>query len=165
MVLKSNQGDFKKTINPTEYDDKYLRYKPAKDVLRRQKLINRSHETLNELCCSFVTSLLMMGLQLLHISKLGWLIGLTSRDMWANSSHFLYIMLGSIYSRHTLPSFQHILWPSSDTCWATFDLSNRPCLRMCLCSLMNTSRSVSIADITSSVFTGNALCAVNLSLV
>jgi hypothetical protein len=40
MALKSKQGDFKKTVNPTKYDEKYIRLKPGKDILRRQKLRN-----------------------------------------------------------------------------------------------------------------------------
>jgi hypothetical protein len=39
------------------------------------------------------------------ISKLGWLIRLTNRDMWADSLYFLHMMLSSIC--RTLASFQH----------------------------------------------------------
>jgi hypothetical protein len=44
-VLKSKQGDFKKTINPTKYEGKYIRHKPVKDKLHRQKkLRNEPHK-------------------------------------------------------------------------------------------------------------------------
>jgi hypothetical protein len=50
---------------------------------------------------------------------------LTTRDLWAGSLYFLYMILGLICS--TLASFQHILYPSLYTCWANFDFSNRLC--------------------------------------
>jgi hypothetical protein len=43
-----------------------------------------------------------------EMSKLGWLIGWSSKDMWADPFYFLYVVLGSICK--TLASFQHILW-------------------------------------------------------
>jgi hypothetical protein len=54
--------------------------------------------------------------------KLGWLIGWSTGDMWADSLYFLYVLFGSICK--TFSSFQHILWPTTYARWANFDLSS-----------------------------------------
>jgi hypothetical protein len=77
---------------------------------------------------------------------------LTSRDMRADTLYFPYMIFGSICS--TLASFQHILWPSSYACWANLEFSNRPCLRLCLCSFQG---SAYFTNITSDTFTGNTV--------
>jgi hypothetical protein len=64
--------------------------------------------------CSFFISSVITGVQMGEISKLGWLICWSSRDMWADSLYFLYVVLGSICK--TLASFQYILWSSSYAC-------------------------------------------------
>jgi hypothetical protein len=64
----------------------------------------------------------IMGIQKGEVSKLGWPIGWFSRDMWADSLYFLHVVLGSVCE--TLPSFQHILWPSSYACWANETIDN-----------------------------------------
>jgi hypothetical protein len=69
--------------------------------------------------CSVLTSAMITGAQMGEMSELGWLIGWSSRDMWADSLYFLYVVLGSICK--TFASFQHILWSSSYACWANFD--------------------------------------------
>jgi hypothetical protein len=60
-----------------------------------------------------------MGVQTVEMSKLGWLIGWSSRDMWTDSLYFLYVVLDSICK--TFSSFQHTLWPPSCACWANFN--------------------------------------------
>jgi hypothetical protein len=57
--------------------------------------------------CNFFTSAVIMGVQMGEMSKLGWLIGWSSRDMWADSLYFLYMVLGSLCK--TFASFQHIV--------------------------------------------------------
>jgi hypothetical protein len=39
------------------------------------------------------TSLLLRGIQMGEMPKLGWLIGLVKHAIWADSFHFLYLML------------------------------------------------------------------------
>jgi hypothetical protein len=56
-----------------------------------------------------------------EMSKLGWLIGWSIRDIWADSLYFLHMVFGSICK--TFVSFQHILRTSSYACWANFDFS------------------------------------------
>jgi hypothetical protein len=46
--------------------------------------------------CSFFISAVITGVQMREMSKLGWLIGWSSRDIWAHSLQFLYVVLGSI---------------------------------------------------------------------
>jgi hypothetical protein len=69
--------------------------------------------------------------------------------------NFLYVVFGLICS--TLASFKHILWPSSYACWANFDFSIRPWVRLHFCSLMRTSKgllvSTSAADTWNTVHT------------
>jgi hypothetical protein len=55
---------------------------------------NLSHPT--DLFCELVTSLLIRGIQMGEISKVGWLIGLVKHAMWAYSLYFLYLLLLSI---------------------------------------------------------------------
>jgi hypothetical protein len=55
----------------------------------------------------------MTGVQMGEISTLGWLIGCSSRDMWADSLYFLYIVLGSICRTLKLNTCNNI--PSSQT--------------------------------------------------
>jgi hypothetical protein len=78
-----------------------------------------------------------------EMSKLGWLTGWCSRDMWADSLYFLYVVFGSICK--TFASFQHILWPYSYACWANFDFSSKPCVGLYLHSLMCTSKSLLVS--------------------
>jgi hypothetical protein len=73
--------------------------------------------------CSFFISAVITGVQMGEMSKLGWLIGWPSREMWADSLYFLHVLFGSICK--TFASFQHILWPSSYACWANFDFSSK----------------------------------------
>jgi hypothetical protein len=55
---------------------------------------NLSHHT--DLICESETSLLMRGIQIGGMSSLGWLIGLVTRAIWADSLCFLYLFLLSI---------------------------------------------------------------------
>jgi hypothetical protein len=43
-----------------------------------------------------LTSLLIRGIQMGVMSKLGWLIGLVDHAIWADSFYFLYLLLCSI---------------------------------------------------------------------
>jgi hypothetical protein len=65
-------------------------------------LLNYSWRT-----CNFLTSAVITGLQLGEMSKLDWMIGWSSRDMWSESLYFLYVLFGSICK--TFASLQHIL--------------------------------------------------------
>jgi hypothetical protein len=58
--------------------------------------------------------------------------------MWVDFLCFVYVVFGSLCK--TFTSIQHILWPSSYTCWANFDFSSRPCVRLYIWSLMCTSK-------------------------
>jgi hypothetical protein len=69
--------------------------------------------------CSFLTSTAITEVQMGEMSKLGWLIRWSTRDMWADSLYFLYVVFGSICK--TFASFQHILWLSTYACWANYD--------------------------------------------
>jgi hypothetical protein len=91
------------------------------------------------------TSLLMRGIQIGEMSKLGWLIGLTKHAIWADSLYFLYLLLLSISK--TLASPHPTLWPSSYACCANFDFSRRPCWRLCLCSRSRTARCLPVSPI------------------
>jgi hypothetical protein len=55
---------------------------------------NLSHHT--DLLCELVTSLLIRGIQMGEMSRLGWLIGLIKRAIWANSLYILYLLLLSV---------------------------------------------------------------------
>jgi hypothetical protein len=57
--------------------------------------------------CELETTLLMRGIQIGEMSKLGWLIGLIKRAIWADSLYFLYLLLLSISK--TLASSQPTL--------------------------------------------------------
>jgi hypothetical protein len=46
-----------------------------------------------DLLCELQTSLLMGGIQIGEMSKLGSLIGLVKHAMWASSLYFLYLLL------------------------------------------------------------------------
>jgi hypothetical protein len=52
-------------------------------------------------------------------------------------------MLGSICK--TLALFQCIWWLSLYVCWANFDFSSKPFLKLCLCSLMLASRGLPVS--------------------
>jgi hypothetical protein len=49
-----------------------------------------------DLPCDLLTSLLMRGIQMGEMSKLGWLIGLVKHAICADSLYFLYLLLLSI---------------------------------------------------------------------
>jgi hypothetical protein len=66
-----------------------------------------SHSIYTWRSCSFFTSV-KTGVQMGETSRLGWLIGRSSRDIWADSPYSLYVVLGSVCM--TFASFQHILW-------------------------------------------------------
>jgi hypothetical protein len=87
-----------------------------------------------------VTSLLIRGIQMGEMSKLGWLIRLIKHAMWADSLYFPYLLLLSISK--ILASSQPTLWPSSYTCQANIDFSRIPSLRLCLCSWSHMARDV-----------------------
>jgi hypothetical protein len=95
-----------------------------------------SHSVYTRQSCSFLTSVVITGVQMREMSKLGWLIRWSSRDMWVDSLYFLYVVFGSICK--TFASFQDILWPFLYACWADFDFSSKPHVRLYLCSLMHT---------------------------
>jgi hypothetical protein len=59
----------------------------------------------------FLISLLISGIHVEEGTELGWLIGLVKHAIWADSLHFLYLMLLSI--SETPASVQPTLWPSS----------------------------------------------------
>jgi hypothetical protein len=46
--------------------------------------------------CELVTSLMIRGIQMGEMPKLGWLIELVERAVWANSLYFLYLLSLSI---------------------------------------------------------------------
>jgi hypothetical protein len=54
---------------------------------------NLSHHT--DLC-QFKTSLLIKGIEVGQMSKLGWLIGLVMHATWADSLYFLHLLLLSV---------------------------------------------------------------------
>jgi hypothetical protein len=64
-----------------------------------------------DLLCELLTSLLITGIQMGEVSKLGWQIGLFKHAIWADSLYFLYLLLISISK--ILSSPQLTLWPSS----------------------------------------------------
>jgi hypothetical protein len=64
-----------------------------------------------DLLCELVNSLLIRGIQLGEMSKLGWLIGLIKHAIRADSLYFLYLLLLSISK--TLASSQPTLCSSS----------------------------------------------------
>jgi hypothetical protein len=49
-----------------------------------------------DLLCELETSLLMRGIQIGEMSKLGWMIGLVKHATWADSLYFLYLLLLSL---------------------------------------------------------------------
>jgi hypothetical protein len=61
--------------------------------------------------CELETALLMTGIQIEEMFKLGRLIGLVKHAIWADSLYFLYLLLLSISK--ILASSQPTLWPSS----------------------------------------------------
>jgi hypothetical protein len=93
-----------------------------------------SHSVYSSRSCGFFTSALMAGVQMGEMSRLGWLLGWSSRDMWVDSLYFLYVVLGSICQ--TFASLQHtsILWPSSYVCWVNLHFSSKSCVRLYLSS-------------------------------
>jgi hypothetical protein len=62
-----------------------------------------------DLLCELETSLLMTGIQIGEMSKLGWLIGLVKHAIWADSLYFLYLLLLSI-SKTLLSSHHKVGW-------------------------------------------------------
>jgi hypothetical protein len=46
-----------------------------------------------DLPCELLTLLLIRGIQMGEMSKLGWLIGLVKHAIWADSFYFLYLLL------------------------------------------------------------------------
>jgi hypothetical protein len=46
-----------------------------------------------DLPCELLTSLLIRGIQMGEMSKLGWLIGLVKHAIWADPLYFLYLLL------------------------------------------------------------------------
>jgi hypothetical protein len=126
-------------LAPENYQDRNLHWSEAiiLTVPTWEKQIFPTQSTLDGVLF-FFTSAVITGVQMGEMSKLGWMVGWSSRDMWADSLYFLYVVLGSICK--TFASFQHISWPSSYACWANFDFSNKHCVRLYLCSLMRTSK-------------------------
>jgi hypothetical protein len=53
-----------------------------------------SHHT--DVVCEMVTSLLIRGIRIGEMSKLGWWIGLVKHAIWASSLCFLYLFLFSL---------------------------------------------------------------------
>jgi hypothetical protein len=49
---------------------------------------NLSH--CSNLLCKLLISLLIKGIQMGEMFKLGWMIGLVKHALWADSLHFLY---------------------------------------------------------------------------
>jgi hypothetical protein len=45
-----------------------------------------------DLPCELLTSLLIRGIQMGEMSKLGWLIGLVKHAIWADSFYLLYLL-------------------------------------------------------------------------
>jgi hypothetical protein len=43
--------------------------------------------------CELVTSLLIKGIQMGGMSRLGWLIGLVKHAIWADSLYFVYLLI------------------------------------------------------------------------
>jgi hypothetical protein len=74
---------------------------------------NLSHHT--DLLCGFKTSLLIMGIQMEQMPKLGWLIGLVMHAIWTDSLCFLHLLLLSI-SKRTFLWGTHVKW---FTLWET----------------------------------------------
>jgi hypothetical protein len=83
-----------------ETDSKALNiWKPTKDL--------SPHTDLFEL----ITSLLIRGIQMGEVTRVGWLIVLVKQDIWADSLYLMYQLLLSISK--ILASSKFILWPSS----------------------------------------------------
>jgi hypothetical protein len=49
--------------------------------------------------CELLISLLIKGIQMGEMSKVGWLIGLVKLAIWLDSFYFLYLLLLSIYTK------------------------------------------------------------------
>jgi hypothetical protein len=81
---------------------------PKRQILSMVPTSQLSHIIYTGWSCSFLTSAAIMGVQMGEISKLGWLIGWSTRDTWADSFYFLYAVFSSI--RKTFASLQHTLW-------------------------------------------------------
>jgi hypothetical protein len=82
---------------------------------------------------SFFTSAVITGVQMGEMSNLGWLIGWSIRDV--NGLLVISCMCMVQSARSSLNS-NIFLWRSSYACWANFDFSSRPWVRLYLCSLM-----------------------------
>jgi hypothetical protein len=78
------------------------------------------------------------------MSKLGWLMGWSTRDMWAGSLYFLHVVFGSICK--PFASFQHILWHFTYGYWANFDFSGRNFFRLYFFSPQNSQLKVETSD-------------------
>jgi hypothetical protein len=98
--------------------------KPEHSRLKSYRNLSRNTDLLSEL----VTSLLIRGIQVGEMSKLGWLIGSVKYAIWAYSLYFLYLLVHS-FSK-ILASFRPTLWFSSYACWANFDISGWPSSRI-----------------------------------
>jgi hypothetical protein len=49
------------------------------------------------------------------------------------------------WAQSARPSLQSNIFPSSYSCWANFDFSSKPCVRLYLCSLMHTSKGLLVS--------------------
>jgi hypothetical protein len=80
----------------------------GKQILRMVPTQNHkfSHSIYTGWSSSSFTSAVIMGVHMGQMSKLGWLIGWSIRDMWADPLYFLQVVFGSICK--TLTLFQHI---------------------------------------------------------
>jgi hypothetical protein len=57
----------------------------------------------------------------------------------------VFPVCGVWFNLQAFASFQHILWPSSYAYLANFDVSSRHWVKLCLCSLMRTSKCLIVS--------------------
>jgi hypothetical protein len=70
-----------------------------------------------DLPCELLTSLLIRGIQMGEMSKLGWLIGLVKHAICADSLYFLYLLLlSSLGMRIIIEYATEILGSSGGGC-------------------------------------------------
>jgi hypothetical protein len=84
------------SLAPDKHHDRNHHLREAISLWCQHKKIKFFHSIYTWGSCVsffFCASLVMTGVQTVEMSKLGWLIGWSSRDMWADSLYCLYVVL------------------------------------------------------------------------
>jgi hypothetical protein len=94
------------SLAPENYQDRnhHWRDEILRIVPTQEKDIFPLNLHWTELSFFFFTSAVVTWVEIGEMSKLGWLIGWSTRDMWADSFYFLYVVFGWICK--TFSSFQ-----------------------------------------------------------